>query len=176
MEKKKVLTLIGVYSILFIFSIALIAVGANQYVNYTHTLPIELIQNNCQLNRQELIGCSDGTWVVVWNGNIVEDVYSHKPTEDLAIRAMNNYAMNSTYPCLCNQVPKDIDLNCSLWNSCYLNINVTKSNQWAGTLFKYGSDSSLAIGILMFITLLTTSMVMCIKKRTTLFDYTRSTE
>jgi len=172
MDKKRIIALILLFAILFIFSISLIAVGAtvhNQLIRH-----FNLNETTCTPTTRRLVGCTNGNWIVVWNENMIEDVYATRPTKELAIANTNDYNVNQTYPCMCNLASSitTIGIDCDTWKgACYFNMNATRNIVQTQMVYKYGSDACLSVGSLIFLAMIIVLGVLIYKKRSNTGDH-----
>ena len=127
MKNFRIIVIVVFLLVLFIFSVSLLAGGSTQF-NRT-TLSYKLVPNNCTLVTPRLVVPYDsGTWLGVWNGNVIYDVFSIQPTMQLATASV--YLLNATYPCLCD--PNRPAVLVSVWSACYLNRSFNQDSTSSG--------------------------------------------
>ncbi len=143
MDKFRTLLIIIFLVILNIFAISLVWMGS-AHLN-DRGLPLDMIHTTCNLTTHEYIGCPDSTWVKVWNGRIVADVFSKYASIQMA--DVSNYNDNSSYPCMCH--PDVATFGCNMWNVCYLNMNATEYVRYSSFILHSLSNAAIAIGALM---------------------------
>lgn len=167
MTKIRIVFIVVFTIIIFIFSIALIVGGATQFNR--PVLPLNLIQQNCTLSSHRIVvDCKPNGFFGIWDGFILDDVFSIQPTYELA--ELSIYRPNGTYPCLCTSTKSAT--SCNPWiANCFLNIESTRYTQMTGNVFKYGSDVMIAIGSLLLILLIIFSITMCKNGKKDQFAY-----
>lgn len=158
MEKKCIL--IPLFLILFIFSVAMVSVGAT--IHHQKLVPFQLRSENCSLVRTETIQCPDHRWLQVWNGNTVESVFARRDTMSTV-----GFELNHTYPCRCHtQLTDNVGLECNVWkNVCYLDIEATAFVSEAQFIYRYGSDTLISIGTLLFVAICVGGVMMVIRSK-----------
>lgn len=146
-----------------IFSITLIVAGSQLFGqnNEENTLPIRMVETICVLQDPRVVQCaSSRLWFMTWNnGTIIEHPFAGKVSRDQALTSgLGGYPLGA-YTCACafaQSVVPITETQCSAWNACNLNVNLTRYMQRTGAVYKYGGDVLTAIGSLLL------SFVVCI--------------
>ncbi len=166
MVKKRTWALSTLFCILFIFSIALITVGANVH-NQRVRGSFQLFQTECTLQNACVERCNEtGKFVGVWNDGIVEDVFASRADASMVGRALGVYSLNGTYPCMCHTGGMHHKSACDLYhNYCYLNMESMQAVQMTQMIYKYGSDAMISVGCLIFLSMLLTVAILLYRGR-----------
>ena len=166
MVKKRTWALSALFCILFIFSIALITVGANVH-NQCVRGSFRLFKTECTLQNARVERCNQTSkFVGVWNDGIVEDVFASRADAEMAQRALGVYLTNGTYPCMCHTGGTHHKSACDLYhNYCYLNMESMQAVQTTQMIYKYGSDAMISVGCLIFLSMLLTVAILLYRGR-----------
>lgn len=169
MVKKRTWALSALFAVLFIFSVALISVGANVR-NQRVKVSFQLKQTMCTIHSpaQVFPVCNKNQFVAAWNdGALVEDVYAAKDTRELAEDRLNNYRVGQTYPCMCHTTNVNTTALCDLYQdaSCYLNVKSTRAVLQTQMIYKYGSDAMISVGCLIFLSMVLVAGILMYKSR-----------
>lgn len=163
-----VATQVVVVTILFILSVSLLAIGANLYhaPSMDTTLPLNLVETKCNVSGTvEIWQCNDGSWMPVWHsGTVLISSYERWPTEEEARALSLVPAKNATYDCLCSPTLLPITRECTAWNSCSLNVRLTRVQQWTGWILKYGGSGGIAIGSIILVPVVLWALLVLITK------------
>lgn len=166
MVKKRTLALCALFVVLFIFAIALIAVGANVHQQLVPHFNMQ--ETQCTPTSVKIVHCNaTNEWLTVWNDNLIESVYARQATEALARAKMDNYALNQQYPCMCNAAEHvALDEDCNVWRgACYFNVESTRAVLWTRKIYKYGSDACLSVGSLIFLSMVLVAAIVLYRGR-----------
>lgn len=166
MVKKRTWALAVLFCILFVFSIALITVGANVR-NQRVKGCFNLAKTECTLQTARVVQCNEtGRFVSMWNDGIVEDVFADREDLQVARNMLKTYQINETYPCICHMHETLPKTPCDLYhNYCYLNEQSTRSVQTTQMIYKYGSDAMISVGCLIFLSMLLTASILLYRGR-----------
>lgn len=146
--------------IFIIFSIALLAIGSRLRMDAGKTTSVGgFAKASCTLTDVQVVQCSPtGAWTAVWRrretaGSVAQNPFASRPTRELALADTNDYPLNVTMECMCDESVRDSypNVNCQLTNACMMEVSMIEYMQHVGTVYGYSGDTLIAIGSLLLV-------------------------
>lgn len=109
---------------------------------------------HCTLKAVTVAGCTTGGYAAVWKrgetgATVVQSPFSFRATERLAHLDTNNFPLNQTYDCMCEQsfifYPS---VNCDFQGACILDSATVAYMQNVGGVYRYAWLALVVIGSL----------------------------